>query len=280
MSTDKDVTAHWSDATDGWARWAARSNHLVPATERMLDLAAVALGSQVLDVGCGSGEQTIIAARRVGEKGRVIAIDIAAPMIAATERNVAAAALGNVTTRVCAAEGLTDDAGSFDAAISRLVLMLIPDPVAAGRAVLTALRPGAAFAAIVPGDPLKNPLQSIPLEILARHGGKTLPAGQPGIFALSDPARLAAVFQSAGFTDIEVTNVPTNQRLANAAMATSMIHDGYAFYRALISDQPQGVQDAAWTEVASGLSKLEDEDGLTAPGELNLIVGRKPASET
>jgi protein-L-isoaspartate O-methyltransferase len=59
----------------------------------MLDLAAVAQGSRVLDVGCGSGEQTVIAA----------------PMVAATEKNAAAAGLRNVSTRVCPADALSAD---------------------------------------------------------------------------------------------------------------------------------------------------------------------------
>ena len=55
----------WSGAAEGWARWAARAgDFLLPATEKMLDLAAVAVGSRVLDAGCGSGKQTIVAARR------------------------------------------------------------------------------------------------------------------------------------------------------------------------------------------------------------------------
>ena len=61
--SDQTVAEQWNAASDGWARWAARvGDYLVPATEKMLDLAAVAQGSRVLDVGCGSGEQTVIAA--------------------------------------------------------------------------------------------------------------------------------------------------------------------------------------------------------------------------
>ncbi len=93
-------------------------------TEQMLDLAAVAPGDRVLDIGCGSGEQTVIAARRVGETGHVFAIDIAAPMVAATAKNVATAGLRNVTTRVCPADELSAEGAFFDAAISRLLLPL------------------------------------------------------------------------------------------------------------------------------------------------------------
>lgn len=271
------TAAQWSGASDGWARWAARAGaYLVPATQKMLDLAGAVPGSRVLDIGCGSGEQTIIAARRVGETGHVLAIDIAAPMIAATERNVAAAGLGNVATRVCAAEALAGNAGPFDAAIGRLVLMLIPDPISAACAVFATLKPGGRFAAIVPGTADKSPFSATALDILARHGGKTLSVDRPGIHALGDPAKLGAVLRAAGFTDVTVSSIPTIRRMESAAAATAMIRDGFAFYRALVADQPQPVQDAAWAEVERALARFEDADGLAAPGDVNLAVGRKP----
>ncbi|MGA3401499.1 MAG: methyltransferase domain-containing protein [Acetobacteraceae bacterium] len=270
----------WTAASDGWARWAARaSEYLIPATEQMLDLAGVAAGSRVLDVGCGSGEQTVIAARRVGGTGHVLAIDIAAPMIAAAEKTVAAAGLRNVSTRVCAADALAADAVPFDAAISRLVLMLVPDPVAAARAVRAALRPGGAFAAIVVGDPAKTSFSAIALDILASHGGKTDWEDRPGsIRSLVDPARLEAVLRDAGFIDVKAISVPTVQRMKNAAMMATVMRDGYAFYKALIADIPPAQQDAAWVEVEQALKRFEGTDGFTGPGAMNLVVGRKPKS--
>ena len=71
------------------------------------------------------------------------------------------------------------------------MLMLVPDPVAAARAVLAVLRPGGAFSAIVPGDQAKTGFNPIALDILARHGGKTDWEDKPGsIRSLVDPVRL------------------------------------------------------------------------------------------
>ena len=276
--TEKTAAEQWSSAADGWARWASVRAALVPATEKMLDLAAIAQGSRVLDVGCGSGEQTIIAAHRVGESGHVLATDIAAPMIADTKKNVAAAGLRNVSTRVCAVEALADGGEAFDAAISQFVLMLIPDPVAAARAVLAVLHPGGTFAAIVHGDPQKNPLSTLPAEILARHGGKTFNMNKPGFFALADHARLGAVLRNAGFTDVTVSSMPIVRRLENKAAAVAMIREGWAFCQALVSDLPADAQSVAWAEVEQALARFDGEDGLTFPGEVNLVVGRKPAN--
>lgn len=61
---------------------AGRANDLQPITERMLDLAGIAPGYRVLDVAAGTGEQTLMAARRVGFHGSVLAVDIADRMLA------------------------------------------------------------------------------------------------------------------------------------------------------------------------------------------------------
>lgn len=276
--TEKTAAEQWSSAADGWARWGAIRAALVPATEKMLDLAGIASGSRVLDIGCGSGEQTIIAAQRVGESGHVLATDIAAPMVTDTEKNVAEAGLRNVSTRVCSAEALADGGEAFDAAISRFVLMLIPDPVAVARAVLTVLRPGGTFAAMVHGDPEKNPLNTLSTGILARHGGKAINMNKPGFFALADHTRLGAVLRTAGFVDVAVSSMPIVRRLDNTAAAVAMVREGWAFCQALVADLPPTAQVAAWDEVEQTLTRFQSADGFVIPGEINLVVGRKPAN--
>lgn len=278
MSEGRDAATQWSNAADGWARWATARAALVPATERMLDLAGVGPGCRVLDVGCGAGEQTVMAAQRSGAAGHVLATDLAAPMIAATARTVAAAGLHNVTARVGAAEALTlDGAAAFDAAISRFVLMLIPDPVAAARGVLGMLRPGGRFAAMVHGDPARNPFNALPAEILARHGGKTLRPGAPGFFALSDPERLKAVLRHAGFVEVSASAMAIERRLDSAAAAVAMIREAFAVCQGLVDDLPAASQTAAWAEVEQALSRFQTADGFVVPGEVNLVVGRRPA---
>src|ERR1700745_2904535 len=71
-----------SEAAAGWQRsGVARAQILAPLTERMLDLTGVDIGQRVLDVAAGTGEQTLLAAQRVGPTGAVLATDIAARML-------------------------------------------------------------------------------------------------------------------------------------------------------------------------------------------------------
>jgi SAM-dependent methyltransferase len=65
--------------------------------EKMLDLMALRPGQTVADIGAGVGFHTVRLAKRVGPAGRVYATDVQPDMIAALERGVRAAGLGNVT---------------------------------------------------------------------------------------------------------------------------------------------------------------------------------------
>jgi ubiquinone/menaquinone biosynthesis C-methylase UbiE len=98
-----------------------------PATQMMLDLAEIRTGNRVLDVAAGTGDQTIMTAQRVGPTGHVLATDISASMLKLAADAAREAGLTNVETRVMDAESIDLEAGSFDAVICQLGLMLFPD---------------------------------------------------------------------------------------------------------------------------------------------------------
>lgn len=116
-----------AEAAEGWRRGAAARADLQPITERMFDLAGIGLGDRVLDVAAGNGEQTLMAARRVGPHGYVLATDIADRMLAYVDEAARNEGLTNVQTRLMDARMLELESESFDAAICRLALMLIPE---------------------------------------------------------------------------------------------------------------------------------------------------------
>ena len=85
---------------------AARAETFGPATERMLDLANIRMGSRVLDVGAGAGDQILAAARRVGPTGFVLATDISTSMLEIAVTLAREAGLSNVGTQVMDAQDL------------------------------------------------------------------------------------------------------------------------------------------------------------------------------
>ena len=137
------------EAVAEWRRGAAaRVQAFGPATEMMLDLVKVAAGSRVLDVGAGAGDSTLVAAQLAGPSGHVLATDISASMLRLAAESARQAGLNQVDTRVMDAQRLDLEPDSFDAAVSRNCLMLIPDYQQALTEIRRVLKPGGRFAAI------------------------------------------------------------------------------------------------------------------------------------
>jgi len=99
-------------------------------------------GERVIDVGCGAGFDTLIAAQQVGPSGQVVAVDMTAEMRAKAESGARAMGLTNVAVREGYAEALPADDGSADVIISNGVVNLCPDKRAVFKEMLRALRPG------------------------------------------------------------------------------------------------------------------------------------------
>ncbi len=126
--------------------------------------ARLASGETVLDLGCGAGIDTLLAARAVGATGRAIGIDMTPEMAARARANAAEADLGNVEIRDGLIEALPLPDGSVDAVISNGVLNLSTRKSRVLAETLRVLRPGgrAAFADLVlngglPEDVLRSP---------------------------------------------------------------------------------------------------------------------------
>jgi len=102
-------------------------------------------GATVLDIGCGAGFDTLLAARQVGPSGRVFAIDMTDAMLARARAGAEALGLDNVEVRHGYAEELPVEDSSVDVVISNGVLNLTPDKMAAMREVHRVLKPGGRF---------------------------------------------------------------------------------------------------------------------------------------
>ena len=98
-------------------------------------------GATVLDLGCGAGFDTLLAARQVGPAGRVIAVDMTEAMLNKTRAGAEALGLANVDPRVGYAEDLPVEDGEVDIVISNGVINLTPDKVATMTEISRVLRP-------------------------------------------------------------------------------------------------------------------------------------------
>ena len=107
-----------------------------------LAVAALAPGEVVLDLGSGGGFDALLAAREVGDRGRVIGVDMTEEMLARARKNAATAGARNVEFRAGKIEALPVEDASVDVVISNCVINLVPDKAQAFREVHRVLRPG------------------------------------------------------------------------------------------------------------------------------------------
>lgn len=99
-------------------------------------------GAVVLDVGCGAGLDSLIAARRVGPGGRVEGVDFSEEMLLRAESAVVEAGLTNVHLCRAAAESLPLEAASVDIALANGIFNLNPDRDCIFRELGRVVRPG------------------------------------------------------------------------------------------------------------------------------------------
>ncbi len=105
-------------------------------------LASLKEGETVLDLGSGAGLDCFLAAKRVGEKGRVIGVDMTPEMIDKARENARKGNYGNVEFRLGEIENLPTADNSVDVIISNCVINLSPDKRRVFKEAFRALKPG------------------------------------------------------------------------------------------------------------------------------------------
>ena len=266
------------ESADWWsAGQAARQQIYGAATEMMLDLAGVQEGSRVLDVAAGSGESTLIAARRIGPTGYALAADVSASMLNAAAEAARTAGVTNIEIRVVNAENIELESDSFDAVICRIALMLFPNPVKALGEMHRVVKPGGKVAVMVYSGLEKNPYHEIFQEAVRRMGNIPWPApGEPWMYALGAPGLLEGLYSSAGFLNVSVHAAPIPRRFPSAAAAVGNMKKATAGdIGELMNRLKEADRDRAWAEIEEKFKRFEGPNGFEAPGEVLIGVGTK-----
>ncbi|MEV7615814.1 class I SAM-dependent methyltransferase [Streptomyces sp. NPDC089799] len=193
---------HWARNQD---RWNAVNGGF---DEPLLTAAAVTGDRRTLDLGCGAGHTTRLAARRA-PGGHALGVDLSGPMLAEARARAAAGGPANVSFLRADAQVHAFGAAAFDAAVSRYGVMFYGDPEAAFGNVGRALRPGGRLAFVCPAAPGDNGWVTAmaSLDGILPVGGFASPGDGPGMFSLADPDRVRALLTAAGYTGIAVDEV-------------------------------------------------------------------------
>lgn len=164
-------------------------------------IASLQKGEVVLDLGSGAGFDAFLAAREVGETGRVIGVDMTSEMIRKARGNAQRGGFTNVEFRLGEIEHLPVADQSVDVIMSNCVINLSPDKAAVFREAHRVLKPGGriAISDVVALGALPAELQD---DIAALTGCVS------GAALVSDMERM---LKEAGFADAKVVVKPESQ---------------------------------------------------------------------
>jgi len=192
------VLGHGSDEH---RRLILQSRFVGELTETVFARAGLAQGMRVLDVGCGAGDVSLLAAAFVGSGGSVLGVDQSPDSVALARERAKAAGLDNVRFEV----GLLEEfrqGGPFDALVGRLVLLYLKEPATVLRQLAELVRPGGLVvfqememttAREMPEVPVFTQCGRWIVEAFARAGVET-----------SMGSRLYSIFRKAGFPKPEM----------------------------------------------------------------------------
>ncbi|WP_367138472.1 class I SAM-dependent methyltransferase [Saccharothrix sp. HUAS TT1] len=247
---------HWADNQDRYDAVNSGFNEL------LLTAAALAPEHRVLDVGCGNGQVTRLAARRAAH---ATGIDLSGPMLARARASAVAEGVPDVVFVQGDAQVHPFPPHAFDVALSRFGIMFFADPVAAFGNIRGALRPGGRLAALAMLD-----LGDL-AGVFAALGGRSTPTGA-GPLSLSDPAAVDRVLTGAGFADVRSEAVRATQVWGRDVADATRFVLGWGPVRFALRDADPSTEDRVEAAVAAALTPFAEADAVRLRGTARLIT--------
>jgi len=182
--------------------------------------AGILPGQTILDLGSGAGNDVFVARSLVGDKGRVIGVDMVPEMIERADQNNLKLGHANVEFRLGEIEALPMSEDEVDVVVSNCVLNLVPDKERAFAEIHRVLRPGGHFC--ISDIVLEGELPTELAEAAILYAGCVAGAQQR--------EQYLATIAGAGFSDIEV-KVSREIRLPDEILSTHLDDTALQAYR-------------------------------------------------
>jgi ubiquinone/menaquinone biosynthesis C-methylase UbiE len=271
-----------SDQEFEWAEQAGNASEVyqeflvpgmfTPFAEKLLEEAGVGPGARVLDVACGTGIVSRLAARRAGAEGAVTGVDMTEPMLAVARTQANDDGAAPITYAQGDAAALPVADGSFDFVTCHHGLQFFPDKVGALRDARRALVDGGVLAVGCweGGAPHMQAL----IDALTRRLGEELGSAMSAPFVLGDQDLMRSIVEEAGFGDVDVHQVTMEVTFSDHAnFAPRMLAAGPL--AGPFGEAPEGLRAAVTDDVARALEPYATPTGgIAAPMTSTVAIAR------
>jgi ubiquinone/menaquinone biosynthesis C-methylase UbiE len=180
-----------------------------PVADDLIGVADLKPGERVLDVACGTGVVTRLAAERVGADGAAAGLDVSPAMLAVARSQTSPGV--SIDWYDASAESMPLPDKAVDVVLCQMGLQFVPDKLAALREMRRVLDTDGRVFVTMPGP--KPPMFAIMSDALARHLNPKAASFVDLVFSLHDADELTELMRSAGFREIDVESKPKTLRL-------------------------------------------------------------------
>ena len=243
-----------------------------PLASDLIDAASLRPGERVLDVACGTGVVTRLAAGHVEAAGNVSGVDINPGMLAVARENAPAAS--SIEWYEGSAEALPFADATFDVVLCQMGLQFFPDKPKALQEMRRVLAPGGRALINVPGPTPQ--LFAVLENALASHLGPDAAGFVRAVFSLHDPSDVHDLVRDAGLEDVEARSETKTLRLPPPAQFLwQYVHSTPLAAAAAGLDEPGRAE--LERDVVAQWQSFVDDDGLVL--ELGVTVAQARRSD-
>ncbi|MFV9635400.1 class I SAM-dependent methyltransferase [Mycobacterium neumannii] len=259
---------HWANHCDRYDAMAMGFN------ADLLAAAALTQASQVLDIGCGTGQITRLAARQ-SPQGHALGIDLSVPMLEHARRSAGEERIGNVTFIRGDAQTHPFCRDFYDVAISRAGVMFFADPLAAFVNIQQALKRGGRLVFLTHRQ-ASRPFEAV-LAAVTEHVVAGDHLTESGVDLFSEPHRVRPLLSAAGFVGATATPVEAQSFVGrDAAEAADFLFDGPL--RSILEHADSPSRRCARAAVIASIRGNEQDDAVLFPAHGWLYTARRPHS--
>jgi ubiquinone/menaquinone biosynthesis C-methylase UbiE len=275
-----DQVAYWNGRAG--QRWTSQQSMqdrvFAPVSQLLIDRARPKPGERIIDIGCGCGATTIELAARVGAAGRVLGVDISAPMLAQAKEM----APPNAPLEFVLADATTYpfEPGAADLLVSRFGVMFFAEPARSFANIRTGVRKGGRMAFICWRTPKENPWLMLPLQAVYAHVPKLPPVGpeDPGPFAFASAPRIEQILRDAGFADVRIEPYDLSLDIAAAGGLEAGVQTAVEIGPAnrALEGAPAEVRAAATASIREALAPSARDEGVWLRASMWIVTATSP----
>jgi ubiquinone/menaquinone biosynthesis C-methylase UbiE len=273
---NEESRATWNEAAPRYDKLSA--SLFGPIAEEFLVFAELRKGWRALEIACGPGVATRAAARRLGEKGRLLATDFAPEMLAVAASYPPVKRAAPVEFRALDAQKLDLPDASFDAVFCQLGLMLFARPDDALAEMRRVAKPGAPVACLVQGRRTSMMFTALVMDaIIARAPHLRAPQGAPTLYAFGPDKILEEAFTRAGLTEIVAKRLNGVFRFGSPEEYWATMTEGAGRTGAMLRSLSPEVQAKVKADVLRRAAKRRVGGFIEIPYEFTMARGLAPS---